>query len=511
MALTLSGMTLHTDNDTQQDWDDTDDLDDYNNAVQGTNSEAWQVSKNDTGTGTLTKSSALPTTRGLFIFWMASNLAPYYTDINLELESTNNNHKAFEVANSTNKAIGGNFVASAVDYVNKGTETGTFAPASFSALSITVDNSDSGNIRSTINNWIDAMYYGPGHTITGTTTTDKLFAEAAAIDELTANKYGVMWKYNDIIYSQGDITLNGTALVSKSETLVFVDTINGFDTYNFNGTGTVDFINTSVVAAGTIAVDLNTGSMTSFSMVGGAISGDGNNSIGSGSTLDGVVLTNRGTSSISNTPLSCTWNSCEAITMQTTGGLDSCVINKCVDSVAVYGNITNLGYITNCTFISDGTGAAINLGAIASDTTVSWDNTDTGYAATDGSTGNETIIVDVYGAITLTINVSDTATTPTIYNTGAGTVNVVAEQKTLTFTDLPDGVEARIRQGSFSIFYVASATGGTEAYSYSYVAGTLVQITVGGSGYVRQTVQRTLENANSSISFALEPDPSYLV
>ena len=59
MAVSLSGMTLHTDNDTQQNWSGTDDLDDYNNSIQGSNSESWQVSKNSTETGTLVKSSSL--------------------------------------------------------------------------------------------------------------------------------------------------------------------------------------------------------------------------------------------------------------------------------------------------------------------------------------------------------------------------------------------------------------------------------------------------------------------
>ena len=203
MAVSLSGMTLHTNNDNEGGWGGTDGPDTYNNAIQGNNSESWLVAKNSTETGTLTLSSALNATRGIFTFWMSSNLAPYYTDINLELQSTTNNYKTFEVANSTNKAIGGDFVATAVDYVNKGTPTGTFAPASFSVARVIVNNSSSGNIRSVINNWIDVMYYGPGHTISGTTTTDSLFAEAAAVDELTTNRYGVLENYNDI--KPGDI------------------------------------------------------------------------------------------------------------------------------------------------------------------------------------------------------------------------------------------------------------------------------------------------------------------
>ena len=306
MAVSLSGMTLHTNNDNEGGWGGTDGPDTYNNAVQGTNSESWQVSKNATETGTLTVSSTLNTTRGIFTFWMSSNLAPYYTDIDLELQSSTNNYKTFTAADSTNKAIGGNFVASVVDYVNKGTDTGTFAPGSFSVLRVIVDNSASGNIRSVINNWIDAMYYGPGHAVSGTTTGDLLFEEAAAVDELTANKYGVMWNYNGIIYSQGDIDLTGTALTSDSETLVFVDTLNGYDTYNLDVSGTVTFNATAIIAAGTIDFNLDASGATAFTMTGGSVSGAALIDFADGQTVDNVVFNNIAASTIANDPDGCT-------------------------------------------------------------------------------------------------------------------------------------------------------------------------------------------------------------
>jgi len=268
------------------------------------------------------------TTRGIFTFWMSSNLAPYYTDINLELQSTTNNYKTFTVATSTDKEIGGNFVASAIDYVNKGTSTGTFVPASFAVSRIIVDNSSSGNIRSVINNWIDAMYYGPGHTVSGTTTGDKLFEESAAVDELTANKYGVMWNYNGIIYSQGDIDLSGTALTSDSETLVFVDTVNGYDTYNLDISGTVTFKNTGIIGAGTIDYNLDASGATAFSKTGGFLTACKALTLIDGQTFDGVVINSNTSSSIANDPDSCTWNTCGLITVTSTGSLNSCSLNK---------------------------------------------------------------------------------------------------------------------------------------------------------------------------------------
>jgi hypothetical protein len=65
---------------------------------------------------------------------------------------------------------------------------------------------------------------------------------------------------------------------------------------------------------------------------------------------------------------------------------------------------------------------------------MNYNNNDSGYAGTDGSTGNETILVNVASGQTLTINVGSGKSTPTIKNDGSGTVSVVAGQVTTTIT-----------------------------------------------------------------------------
>lgn len=428
MAVSLSGMTLHTNNDNESNWSGTDGSDTYNNSIQGSNSESWQVSKNNSETGTLSSSSALNTTRGLFVFWMSSNLAPYYTDIRLELQSTNNNYKQFIVATSSNKAIGGNFVASAVDYINNGTSTGTFAPASFSVLRLIVDNSSSGNIRSVINNWIDAMYYGPGHTISGTTTSDTVFAEATAVDEATANKYGILQNYNGIIYTQGDLDLSGTSLTSDSETLVFVDTPNGYSTYQFDITGTVTFTNTAVIAAGTIDYDFDSSSATSFTVTGGSFSGYKTFVTAASQTISGVVFQAGSTATIANTISTSTFNQCGTITISGAGKLDTCTINSSTSASSVI--CANLDDVSGCTFDSDGSNHAVELNSIGTGsmtwdcTTTNYDSGSTGSPVTPTSTGNESIYVNV-GSGTLTISVASGATIPSIRSAGA-TVNVIS-------------------------------------------------------------------------------------
>ncbi len=122
------------------------------------------------------------------------------------------------------------------------------------------------------------------------------------------------------------------------------------------------------------------------------------------------------------TALSCTFNRCNQITQ---GGatLTKCIFNQSVSGVSVVAD--SLGDITNCTFISDGSNHAVNLGNVSSTQSMTWNNTLTSYATSNGSTGNEAILVDVDNGVTLTINVTG-GTTPYYYNTGTGSVVVVA-------------------------------------------------------------------------------------
>lgn len=431
MTVALSGFTLHTNNDSEAGWAGTDGPDAYNNAIEGTNSESWQVSKNATETGTLTKSATLDTVRELFLFWMSSNLAPYYTDINLELESTTGNRKSFEVANATNKEIGGVFISSAIDFINKGIETGTFSPAAFSLLRLIVDNSSSGNIRSVINNWIDAMWYGIGHSITGTTVGDKLFDEAASIDD--TSKIGGIWNYNDEIFCQVDLSFDGTDLVSDSETLVFVDTLNGYDTYESDGTGTMEFINTFVKGSGAIDYNFDMSGMTAFTMTGGGILGFLTAVFAVGQAMSSVLFQDGGAMTVPNNPVNWTVNKCGQMTL--TGTASGTTFNQPVlvasTAAVVVNDLTKVG---DADFTRGTNGYAVELTSIGGGS-MGWSATLSGYRAgatgspvTPTNLGDEAIFVNVASG-TLTINVAAGATIPSIRSAGA-TVNVVAGQVT---------------------------------------------------------------------------------
>ncbi len=99
--------------------------------------------------------------------------------------------------------------------------------------------------------------------------------------------------------------------------------------------------------------------------------------------------------------------------------------------------VDNLDYVVGCSFISSGSGHAISMGTISSDTTVTWDNIDSGY--TDLSSGDETIYVSVDNGVTLTINVASGKSTPSVYNVGTGDVVIVEGQVVLTIEGQPVG------------------------------------------------------------------------
>lgn len=190
------------------------------------------------------------------------------------------------------------------------------------------------------------------------------------------------------------------------------------------------------------------------------------------------------------------------------GSYDSCAFDKASGIAASVA--ASLNSYDNCTFISSGTGFGVDLTdgdtvTISTNTTMNWDNTSSGYTDT---ADNRTIKVNVDNGVTFTIN-NNTGDTIYVQNEGTGTVNIVTGQKTLTITT-QDGNEVRIRQGSYTLQHTQDVTGGQVGYTYTYVAGTYVFISVGGAGFVRKTIKHLLSENNATLDVTLDPDPSYI-
>lgn len=175
--------------------------------------------------------------------------------------------------------------------------------------------------------------------------------------------------------------------------------------------------------------------------------------------------------------------------------------------------ITNLHAFDN----TGGTGHAVELNSLGSGT-MSWNATDTGYAGTNGVTGDETIYVNVASG-TLTINVGSGASTPTIRTAGA-TISVVASY-TLTLTGMPLGSEITITEltgnvvdgvPATEVHHVESITAsGTTAYAYS-TSGVIVDIIIQHVDYdinLMSIYNYTLSSIDASIPITVVADTNY--
>jgi len=203
-----------------------------------------------------------------------------------------------------------------------------------------------------------------------------------------------------------------------------------------------------------------------------------------------------------------------------------------------------LNKIQECTFetlsSTIGTGHAVNAGTVTTSQTYTWNSTaavGTGnneFAATDGSTGHEVIRINYTDTgAPLTIEYTGGATVPSVYNTGAGTVNVVAQQVNFELTSIKDATEIRIINASTNaeIAGVEDVTGGsgttinngsgtitvsgstdlnTVNYAYTYSSDVAIKIAViNREEYEILYIQSTLTNANQSTQVFQREDRNF--
>ena len=183
----------------------------------------------------------------------------------------------------------------------------------------------------------------------------------------------------------------------------------------------------------------------------------------------------------------------------------NCLVSNSLDTVAL--THTAAATITAMEFISGGTGHAIEL-------TTAGDYTHTGvtysgYAGSDGSTGNEAILVSASsGIVNITIGSADE--TPTIMTAGA-TVNLVQPQTATTIAVNVTGAEITILDtGTQTEQYHVETGSTTQDFDFTAPIGNNVDILVFKPGY-RQFVllDQDLGSADSTITANLVAVPSY--
>lgn len=397
-------------------------------AMQGTNA----VDKGFNGAGNMgvmSTSNTIDLSGGKHVYLLFFVASPNVTrsiedgGVCCSLGSDTSNFVSFHVEGFDTYGAGGRVGKSyAINYVNTASAVAPFrtvvgSPPSSNptALGAKIDCTTTGRAG------YDCIRYGTGAYITdGEIADPATFSGFSEQNDLVANRWGIAVGINGSIEIQGKFVIgqNSSQVATEcyfSESnvdLLFVDAIHADSAFNEikidHASTTCTWNNVNMKALGTNTKgDINVESNNpTFTVTGGFWAGIGTTTLRSNSSLTGT-----------------TWRGTESITLNSATLTDCNIVNNISTSAVI---VDNLSQLINCTFTSSGTGYAIDLGTISSTTSMTWDCNDSGYAASDGSTGNETILVDVASGQTLTINVATGKTTPTINNTGVGTVTVVS-------------------------------------------------------------------------------------
>ena len=450
MAIAVeTALSSHTNNDNESNWSGTDGADTYNVAIQGTNSESWLISKNTSETGTLTLSRDLSGTDSMFLFWMKSDLSYYYTSVKIQLISSAGNYREYTLALAASPYVSGDFKSFALDVNSGGTETGTFAPASLTSIAIAVDNSSSGNIRSVVNAWIDAMWYGTGMTFNGSSGTgDLMLKEAADLDD-GGSEYGMLEYYKGKVFCQHNIIFddNGSANTQKStgEAFTFAKTANGISNYGFSLIGSnnsVIFNGTSIEADDTATFDFDSsGTVSDFDMTGGYMKKASSIAFKSGQDIDGVIFDTCGEIDTNGANMS----NCTILgTTETSTG--SLIINSSTEAAT----ITDMQFKT---YSNNSRYAVYVPSGVTSFTMDNWQfddpNNTTDYALYWAGTG---------GTLTIT-NTNGTNLVEAGCDSAGGTVSVPLNQVTLTINVLDENDNTALENASVTI-KAGDTTGG---------------------------------------------------
>jgi hypothetical protein len=348
----------------------------------------------------------------------------------------------------------------------------------------------------------DVFRYGRGELlINGGSSGDgyATFAGIAAINDNNSNRWGLFqaipggyqWKglmsfgptsLTEFVDSNKNIVIENTELVAADFNRIEIN----------NASSVIDWTNISFSALGTV-------SKGEFEVIDNA-------------TVDmlSCVFTDMSTFIFqSNSTLSvCTWRRCALVTA---GGasFDRCDFDRSTATIAL--NVANLSQVSFCHFISDGTGHAVELTSLGTGT-MTWSSTHTGYASSDGSTGNETLYVNV-GSGTLDLSIAAGADTPSIRTAGA-TVNIVSSvDLTMTVKDESGsvivGAYAYIDDNDQTPFIMNTTTNGsgvaTVPYSGSPVTGARWRVRKYGYKPFKQIID--IGSSDISIPVTLIADP----
>ena len=365
---------------------------------------------------------------------------------------------------------------------------------------------------------LDAIYYGRGEAIvTGGTSTDPdaTFDGLATTNDDNANRWGLFQEQFGSYLWKGLLTLGTSAAAvefTDKNKAIFIDDVrvvaSDFNKIEINNTASnVTWTNINISSLGSVA-------RGQFEMVDGASfsadtcvftdmdtftfqKGTGNCNINNSTFRRCYLVTSNGA----------TFDNCTFDDAQTSGLTPTALLLTNASGSADAAQIAN---IANCTFISGGGGYGVDLGTISSNVAVSVDLdnvTFNGYAAGSlgdnsgeipGGSVNVGIRIQYSGTATLTINVINDSTIPSLINTGSGTVTLAAPPRNFKLTGLKDRTEVRL---------VNSATNTEIAGVENVIGGVGTGINNGGGAV---TVSGTTDNNTFNYAYQYSSDINIL-
>lgn len=345
---------------------------------------------------------------------------------------------------------------------------------------------------------IDAGDFTNGGAALTLTGTSGVWTDFVTDDQNTTNQYGVFREIGGVYNAYAPVQLgSSTSLVFSDSgfTIVFPqqslvsDTFMGIVVDLQNASTDITWENGSVASSGTKKGDLQvSGTSGSLQMTNMVLASLREVVLTAGVTMTGGLVSASGQITLGGATMS-----------------GASIVNSTAATALLAGS--SVSSLSNVAFQSAGTGHAIEITAEGTYTLngISF----SGYAASNGSTGNEAIYVNVASG-SVTIN-SDSALS---YRTAGATVTVVAGQKTLSVTNVVSGSDVVILAAGTSTV-LASNDGATNPvtsfdYSYTYAANTFVDIAVYLAGYVPYIVRNFLLPANGgSVQVAQVLDRNY--
>jgi hypothetical protein len=361
------------------------------------------------------------------------------------------------------------------------------------------------------NMYTDYFFYMDGYFVTGGTAVDPVTLSDIGIVDANSS-LGLVTDIDGAFFCTGELQIGNGATATDFDmdgnVLIYTDQEVSAGLYRFviDGTGVnAELRNSLFQSTGTtddtrFIFDLSADNFT-LTNVGCVLQRAAAISFGSSQTIN-----------------SWTFTDCFAIT--TNGAtLSECTINDTASTSAVV--VSNLSQVDACVFTGDNTSHAVELTTVATNgETQTWNCSATGYTsgspATVTTTNNDAhILVTASTSNDLTISVSAGATIPSVKLDAAytGTVTVQSGLATLTIS----GVIA----GSDVVIYTAGSitklqddqdiSGTTSTYTYTFSAGTFVDIKVYAEGYTPFFIYGfELGSASATLPVAQQLDRNYV-